>query len=133
MSEICETRSQLPDEEDQPFVIDYQIRIDKDDLMTGPSIGTEKFRFSISTKRLLSLAAEFSRIIQADSTYKLIWNGNPVLIVGFTDQNNVFHPVMICVTTDETHLDYQFLFQSIVKGIEKLGKYFSHIHQLRVC
>jgi len=94
LSEICETRSQLPDEEDQPFVIDYQIRIDKDDLMTGPSIGTEKFRFSISTKRLLSLAAEFSRIIQADSKKMSIENGEDYMMedtkkfLNDTDYNN---------------------------------------------
>ena len=113
----------MPDDQDEPYFIDYQIKIDKNDKITGaPLKEVEKFRFAISTKRLLYLAAEHARVIQADSTYKLIWNGNPVLIVGFTDQENTFHPVCLAVTTDETNNDYHFLFKSIVKGVERLGK-----------
>ena len=120
-------KSNLQNDEDEPYIINYQIKIDDDDAATGIHIEKEKFRFSISTKRLLRIASRFARLIQADSTYKLIWNGNPVLIIGFSDSNNAFHPICLAVTSDETHFDYQFLFESLQKGIAAIGFYFTHM------
>lgn len=49
------------------------------------------FRFMLSTKYLLSLVSD-CKIVHADATYKLIWQGFPVLIVGTTDRDKSFHP-----------------------------------------
>ena len=86
----CQVNSQLPEDEDKPFIIKYQIRVDESDVVDGPELPEEQFRIAISTKRLLRLAGkqddgtrEFT--LQVDSTYKLVWNGFPVLVFGFTD------------------------------------------------
>jgi len=46
---------------------------------------------TVSTKILLSLALKEDIIINADTTYKLIWQGFPVLLLGTTDHNRKFH------------------------------------------
>jgi len=51
--------------------------------------------------------------LQVDATYKLLWQGFPVLVAGCSDQNRVFHPVTIAVCTGETAEDFRFLFESL--------------------
>jgi hypothetical protein len=110
------------------FIIDYQIKIDDDDFTEGPTIKEEHFRFSISTKRLLKLMSEYSNNIHTDSTYKLIWNNFLVLITGFTDNNNRFHPELLSISRSEDCHDYQFLFESIQKGINIIGMCYININ-----
>ena len=88
----------------------------------GPLIENEQFRFALSFKRLLRLASQFVQVLQADSTYKLIWNNNLVMISGNTDQQNQFHPIILAVCTNERHNDYQFLFDSLQKGLQLIDK-----------
>ena len=78
-------------------------------------IDEENFRIVVTTKRLLRLATE-ARVLQADTTYKLNWHGFPVLIVGFSDANRVFHPIAMATTTKEESYDFQFIFYSIQLG-----------------
>ena len=113
-------RSIEPDDDDEPFIINSQVRVDEDDEPEGPSINIEQYRFAFSTKKLLSLTSNYAITIQADSTYNLIWNGNPVMISGISDKNNHFYPIIIAVCTNEEFSDYQFLFESYVKGMHDL-------------
>ena len=119
--EILRLRSTIKDEEDEPFIICHQIKVDEDDESAGPPIQNRQFRFAISTKRLVRLASKHSSVIQADSTYKLIWNGNPVLIAGITDKHNHFHPYILAVCSNETQDDYHFLFHALQEGIRLIG------------
>ena len=45
--DICKGRSNIPDDEDEPFFLDYQIRIDKDDIIIGPSLDIEVYLHTI--------------------------------------------------------------------------------------
>ena len=114
-------------DEDTPFVIDFQVCIDSQDFErlnadpTIPTIKLKSFRFAISTIRLLKLAAKYCLVLQIDSTYKLLWFGNPVLIGGMSDLNNRFHPFILCVCTYEESYDYEFLCQAIQTGITLVG------------
>lgn len=54
-------------------------------------------------------------MVQIDATYKLVWQGYPVYVVGTTDRNQVFHPCGLGVCANETASDYQFIFQSLKK------------------
>lgn len=122
--ELLDNNSECPTDFDKPFVVTYQVKVDKfDDHPPGPPIPDKHFRFSLSTRRLLSVMKIHSKVIQADATYKLIWNGNPVLICGITDITNKFHPIMLAVCTCEESEDYQFLFQSIQDGLKRIGQY----------
>ena len=76
--DLCEWVSKnetVPDFEHEPFVIAHDIQVND----KAPQ--TSQIRLSISTKYLLSLAMKTKHIC-ADSTYKLIWHGFPVLITG---------------------------------------------------
>jgi hypothetical protein len=95
----------------QPFVMDSEFYI-KD--------GQRGFRISVSSVTLLSNAAK-SRNICADGTYKLNWNGFPVIVTGSTDHAKAFHPSSIGFASNETCEDYAFFFNSIKNWCEKLS------------
>jgi hypothetical protein len=59
-----------------------------------------KFLFFVSTKRLIRIAST-SKKIHADATYKLVWQGFPVFIVGTTDLDRQFHSFGIAVCSNE--------------------------------
>ena len=123
LSNILQSRNKQPDEYDEPFVIDYQIKVDDDDEVEGATIKKEQFRFAISTVNLLTLLSTHCKTLQVDSTYNLIWNNNPVMIAGISDNENQFHPIILAVCTDETKDDYQFMFDSLIKGVDDLGNF----------
>ena len=87
LSKYCKENTQLPTEKNKPFVVSYQINIDDEDDEMYPVDSTKiqieqaSFRMVITSQCLLEIASK-ATIIQEDSTYKLIWNGFPVLIIG---------------------------------------------------
>jgi len=96
---------QIPEEEDKAYVT--HCIFDYNDKWFG---------VSFSTRRLLNLTTNHSSI-QCDATYKLCWEGFPILITGITDKKNTFHPISISITTGETARDYEFIFNSLKKAI----------------
>ena len=66
--EILESHSTEPIDDDEPYIINKQIKVDEDDLPEGPPVKSEQYRFAFSTKRLLTIASTYTRTIQADST-----------------------------------------------------------------
>jgi hypothetical protein len=67
----CEENAKIPENEDEAFVLRHKIDDEKD----------IKFNFLVTTKRLLSNASD-SKVLLCDATYKLVWQGFPVLVVG---------------------------------------------------
>ncbi len=131
--EWCETHSPVPDPEqsDEPFVVNYQINVDddadddherlfplNDEGIQSVPINQSSFRILISSRRLLSILSS-TQVIQADSTYKLVWQGFPVQVIGFSDKNNTFHPCALAICTTETEDDFHFCFAAICNGREK--------------
>src|SRR5690606_7853637 len=51
--------------------------------------------------------------LHADATYKLTWEGFPVLVVGVTDANRSFHPVCVSISSNETTASFQFIFNAL--------------------
>ena len=94
--------SKIPFDEHEPYVIAYHVYEGE----------TPTFRFAISTKSLLKLTT-LATNIHADATYKLIWQGFPVLLVGTTDKTKKFHPICIAVTTNERKQDFEMLFKAL--------------------
>jgi len=118
----CQEHCDIPIDEDQGFVVLYQIKVDEDeanDENMSIIIGDQQFRIFISSKRLLKLSSN-AKIIQADSTYKVMWKGFPVIIIGFSDSNNVFHPIGMAITSEEKTADYQFVFHGLQYGLARL-------------
>jgi hypothetical protein len=115
----CKENEQVPENENIPFVVDF---IAQDNSFPDNTDEDESvyFAFFISTVRLLELASKATHI-HADATYKLIWQGYPVLVVGTTDLNKSFHPFGLAVCKDEQTKDFEFLFSSLQKGVEKIN------------
>ena len=59
----------------------------------------------------------------ADATYKLIWQGYPVLLVGTTDRAKKFHPFGLSVTVKEEAADFAFIFRSLKNTIAKICEF----------
>lgn len=101
--------SQAPEDPDEAFIVSYQIEYEE------PTF----FRFFISSKTLLKLSIN-AKHIHTDATYKLIWQGFPVLILGTTDRNRMFHTFGVAVCTNEQTEDFIFLFNALKSGVEKI-------------
>uniref|UniRef100_A0A914WTS7 MULE transposase domain-containing protein n=1 Tax=Plectus sambesii TaxID=2011161 RepID=A0A914WTS7_9BILA len=98
----CIERSEIPEDMDMPFV--QQIFDESED--------TPKIRILFTTKRLISLTSLTSNM-HTDATYKLNWNGYPVIVTGCTDKSGRFHPFCLAITTAETETDFAFIFLTI--------------------
>lgn len=111
MNEFYTSHSALPDDEDDPFIVDFSC--------SPPRTPNEQkfFRIFFSTKRLLKYALE-TDIIHADGTYKILVQGFPILVVGISDKAKRFHLSGIAITSSESSDDYQFLFDSVKRGVE---------------
>ena len=62
--------------------------------------GENKFRFSMSKKKLVQIASISTRI-HTDATYKLNWQKFPVLIIGATNSDRKLHPFGSAAYSDE--------------------------------
>ena len=102
-----EASKTVPESDDTPFIVSYQIVYgndndddDDDKDVDDDDVNENKFRFFISTKRLLQIAPTAKKI-HADATYKLVWQGFPVLVIGTSDLDRHFHSFGLAVCSDE--------------------------------
>jgi hypothetical protein len=102
--------SVIPEDLHIPFVAQYELETEEEESI---------FRFFITSRYLMSICAN-SYKIHADATYKLLWQGFPVLIVGTTDMDKHFHPFGLSVCTNEKKEDFKFLFRALVATSKKL-------------
>jgi hypothetical protein len=102
--------SVIPEDLHIPFVEQYELETEEEESI---------FRFFITSRYLMSICAN-SYKIHADATYKLLWQGFPVLIVGTTDMDKHFHPFGLSVCTNEKKEDFKFLFRALVATSKKL-------------
>lgn len=102
----CAGRSYIPDDIDEPYVIRFDVHAESND------VNEQELKIVFSTRRLLSLCTK-SVLVQTDATYKLVWQGYPVLLVGTSDAAKKFHPYAAAVTKGETAQDFEFLFRAL--------------------
>ena len=57
----------------------------------------DQFKVVITTRNLLKFSLHFELVLQTDGTYKLMKQGFPVLILGSSDYNRRFHPILLSV------------------------------------
>jgi len=55
---------------------------------------------------------KLTEVVQIDATYKVTWNGYPLMLVGTTDQDRAFHPFGVAVCKSEHTDDYEFIFDA---------------------
>jgi len=73
----------------------------------------------LSTRFLLELALK-TRHVAADATYKLMFQGYSVFLVGINDMRRVFHATSLSICSGEIGDDYAFVFWSVKTMIDKL-------------
>lgn len=110
LKQWLEANSDIPDEKTKPFIADYVVNFSETDPY---------FRFFVTSKQLLSLAVN-ARMNNTDGTYKLIWQGYPVLQIGTTDMHRSFHKFGIAVCTNERTADYEFIFAAVKKAVKTI-------------
>lgn len=58
------------------------------------------------------------KLIASDGTYKLNWQGLPLVLAGTIDQAKEFHPTAFMLTKRETGKDFGFFFKALKEGIK---------------
>ncbi|KAK7601130.1 hypothetical protein V9T40_008571 [Parthenolecanium corni] len=106
ISAWCEAHVQRPDDLDQPFVLSHYV------LAESNNVEEQDLKVLMSTRRLLNILPT-TDMVQIDATYKLNWQGYPVMVVGTSDRNNVFHPIAMAVCKGETANDFAFIFKAL--------------------
>lgn len=65
-------------------------------------------RLGITTRRLLQFGSdEDIKMINQDTTYKVVYERFPCFIIGFSDKARVFHPIIVGISTNETQEDFR--------------------------
>jgi hypothetical protein len=100
--------------EDDEIIVQSSISIESED--------NAKFYVFVSTKRLLENCRKTEHIC-ADATYKLTYEGFPVLLCGTTDKCKKFHPIGAALCSDETTDAFQFIFQATKDMIRHIFHY----------
>ena len=106
LQELCEGRKAIPSDEDTAFVLYYFIHAES----TDPD--KQVVRIVVSTWRLLQMMRK-SDMVQLDATYKVMWQGYPVMVLGTSDHNQVFHSYGLAVCNTESTEGFPFNFQSL--------------------
>ena len=116
MTTSRQERIQIPNSEHEPFITSFEIHYNS----LVPSSST--FMIAITTKYLLSLALKTGHIC-ADTTFKLIWQGFPVLAYGTTDLQRHFNPVSIYLCSNESTEDFILIFSNLKESISNEDPY----------
>lgn len=108
MIEWSEQYKEFPTDIDEAFVLNIETSSPREAL---------SFRFAFSTPRLLELLSP-AHTICIDATYKLNWQGFPLMVLGTVDRAKRFHPFAYACCSHEKQEDYKFVFQSIKDAIK---------------
>ena len=102
----CVQAQAEPDDSDKAYVVHHDVDREQ-----------QKVSVMLTTRSLL-IAAAASDVIHVDATYKLNWQGYPVLISGVTDAASQFFPCNFAVMTSEKEGDYTSLLR-VMKEVMK--------------
>ena len=83
LKEWVEKRSKIPDDEDEVYVSNYKIEYNEEALDGDDKIILRVF---FTTKRLIGLTQNEVEHICADATFKMVYLGYPMLMIGKTDK-----------------------------------------------
>lgn len=108
LMEWCSANAAYPANDNEAFVLSYESSSISEAL---------HFRFSMTTPLLLKKCIGLKTLC-IDATYKLNWNGFPLIVLGTVDRQKKFHPLVYACTSHETTEDYSFVFESLKNAIE---------------
>ncbi|CAF4225836.1 unnamed protein product [Rotaria sordida] len=123
--QCCGNNQDILLDENKSFVVLYKILYNDEEYKDDEDVednGGNKFRIFISSIHLLNIVS-ISQHIHADTTYKVIWQGFPGLVIGTTDLNKAFHPFGLAICSNEKKTkDFEFIFNSVQIGMQKINK-----------
>lgn len=93
--------SDIPSTQDKAFVLDWFHKA-----------ADKTFCFVVSSVRLLAQASE----------QKIVWQGFPLIVIGFIDRMKHVHLIAMCLTSNEREAEYKFAFSSVKMGVEMHSK-----------
>lgn len=111
--------SNVPQDIDEPFVLDFSIKYGKNNTLDisdeNMDIDAEEgeessFWFLFSTIRLVRLITK-TTLIAADSTFKLVWQGYPGILLGTIDMKKQYHKIAFGMTSSEKTSDWTEIFE----------------------
>lgn len=110
LESFLQDNSNVPDDDDDAFVIGYRIRYAETDLESSLEVSNNSqnnsvnekrsFWYICSTKRLLKLASKVD-ILCCDTTFKFLWAGYPAILIGTVDMQKQFHSIAFGFTSIE--------------------------------
>lgn len=132
LEEFLKANSLIPEDEDEPFVIGFDVRYkapsaDSSSCEDEPKSDDSGFWFQVATKRTIRVAYK-RPLICADGTYKLLWQGFAGLLFGTVDSQNQFHSISFGVSSSERTEDYSGAFK--VNHVIDFFLYFQQVARL---
>lgn len=106
LSDWLKSNKTIPEDIHEPFVLCEEVDAECEEPF---------FRFIITTKHLLGLT-KLRNFTHCDTTYKCIWQGFPVFMIGTTDWDKAYQPFGLCVCSYEKEEDFKFIFQALKDG-----------------
>lgn len=98
----------MPGDDDVPFVLHFHV------FAESFNVDEQELQVMMSTRRLVRMASK-SDLVQVDATYKITWQGYPLIVIGTTDKSHTFHPFGVALCKGETAADFAFVFRSLQK------------------
>jgi hypothetical protein len=93
---------EFPSDIDEGYILDAMFQTSE--------AGEGSFTIVWSTIRMSQF--DIGEIVHSDCTYKCTWNTYPVTVIGFSDKNRKFHPTIVAISSRETHVEFQFIFEA---------------------
>ena len=78
----------------------------------GSTFDLEERSFVIVLSTVRMSTHDIGSMIYSDATYKLTWNNFHVIMMGYSDKNRRFHPVIVAIASHETHKQFNFIFDT---------------------
>jgi MULE transposase domain len=78
----------------------------------GATFDPEDKSFVIVLSTIRMSTHNVGSIIYSDATYKCTWNNFPVIMMGCSDKNRRFHPIIVAISSHETHKQFRFVFET---------------------
>ena len=103
--EWCDQKKSIPEDDDEVFTSEF-------DFSNDSREDNRYFHLFATTKRLLSFALK-CELLATDATYKLNYQGYPVLLCGTVDKAKQFHPFGLLLSKTEQQRDFEYLFKTI--------------------
>lgn len=113
---FAKERMAVPESEDEAFVILFERSAEEEETDDDEE---EWFRYCVSTKKLLQTAID-AKNIHADSTYKIVIQNYPLLVVGCSDLGGHFHLLALMLSTHEKTEDYKALFKAVAQSVNTI-------------